>query len=223
MGSLNRHMEHFSAEDIGGADAAGNHSGSGAVNACVRSLGAAKSEFHNPVTLGCIYHPRCLGGNQRLVVDNIKKGGFNQLSLHNRRDDFDKGLTGKYNCAFRNSINIAGKMEIFQIFQKILFKQSCAAKVVDIILFKMQIFNIFDDLLQTGTDRVAAPYRVAAVKCIENDGFIGILFLKISLHHSQLIEICQQSKITFTHRCSPSPGCPLSIEETSDFVGVKYR
>ena len=71
-----------------------------------------------------------------------------------------RGSRGNTTVPSGIALNIAGKMEIFQIFQKILFKQSCAAKVVDIILFKMQIFNIFDDLLQTGTDRVAAPYRL---------------------------------------------------------------
>ena len=51
----------------------------------------------------------------------------------------------------------------------------------------MQIFQVFDHLLQTGADGITVIAWVAAVKCIENDGFVGILFLKVALHHGQFV------------------------------------
>ena len=66
----------------------------------------------------------------------------------------------------------------------------------------MQIFNIINDLIQTGCDRVAVAAGIFAVKGIKNDRFICIAFI-IALHHGELIEIREQSKIQCTHKDTP--------------------
>ena len=71
MGSLYRHVEHLSGQYIGGADAAGDHSGAGPVNTGIRTLGPAQAEFHHAVSLGSVDHPVSLCSNQALVVYNI--------------------------------------------------------------------------------------------------------------------------------------------------------
>ena len=59
------------AENIGGADTSGDHGGSGTVDSGIRTLGTAQAKFHDTVSLGCMDHAGCLGGDQALVVDDI--------------------------------------------------------------------------------------------------------------------------------------------------------
>jgi len=94
-------------------------------------------------------------------------------------------------------------MESAQVLQKIFLKQSDRAQVVDVTLVEMKVFYIVNDLLKSGTDRITAVYGVVAVKCIENDSLICIFLFEIALHHCQLIKICQQGQVAFTHKKSP--------------------
>ena len=70
MGSFNRHIEHFTAEYVGSTDTSGNHGCTGAVNTCIRSLGAAQTKFHNAISLGCMDNAGSFGRNQALMVNN---------------------------------------------------------------------------------------------------------------------------------------------------------
>ena len=86
------------------------------------------------------------------------------------------GSSGKYDGALRDRIDIAGEMEIRQIFQKIFIKDAEASQIIDIFIAEMQIFNIINHLIQTGCDRIAAAAGIFAVKRIKNDRFICICF-----------------------------------------------
>ena len=57
------------------------------------------------------------------------------------------------------------------------------------------------DLIQTGGDGISVAVRIGTEECVENNGFIGVLRMKIALHHGQFIKIRKQSQILSTH-CS---------------------
>ena len=69
----------------------------------------------------------------------------------------------------------------------------------DVLGIDMEVFDVFDDLLQAGGDGKAVAVRIVAVKSVEDHSFIGILGIKITLHHGQFIEIRQQRQVAFTH------------------------
>ena len=46
----------------------------------------------------------------------------------------------------------------------------------------MQVTDVFDDLFQTGCDRITAVTRVLSVESIKYNNLIGRVF-KITLHH----------------------------------------
>ena len=48
VGSLYWHVKKLAAEHVGGADTAADDSGTGTVNACIRALGAAKTNSMMP-------------------------------------------------------------------------------------------------------------------------------------------------------------------------------
>ena len=83
-------------------------------------------------------------------------------------------------------------MEGFQVFQKISVKDTQRCQIGNIFFCKMKVFNVVDDLLQTCGNGIAAVTGIAAVKCIENNSFVAVLVVKIALHHSKLIKVCEK-------------------------------
>ena len=112
------------------------------------------------------------------------------LRLHNGSYHFYQWFHRKYHTALRDRIYVAGKMKTCQIIQKVFGKTAKSPEIVNIIIIKMQTFDVINDLIQAGTDSVAAVVRILAVKQIKYHSLIGVIF-KISLHHSKLIQVCQ--------------------------------
>ena len=71
MGAFDRNIKKLAAKNIGGADTPADYGCSGAINTCIRALGAPKAKFHNTVSFGSIADPGGLGGNQALMIDNV--------------------------------------------------------------------------------------------------------------------------------------------------------
>ena len=64
----------------------------------------------------------------------------------------------------------------------------------------MQILDVVDDLRLTCADGITAVAGIVAVEGVKDDNILIMIF-KISLHHGQLIEICEQGKVQCTHVC----------------------
>ena len=193
-----RNIEELAGQHIGGTDTAADHGSTGAVDTGVRSLRPAQTELHDTVALGSVYHAGALGGNQALVIDDIQNSGFYQLGFHNRRDYLHQRLPRKYDGSLRNRIDIAGEMEIAQVFQKVLVEELQTSQIFDVVLVKGQILNIIDDLVKARRDGKAVAGGIFPVKGVENNSFIGVIF-EIALHHGELIKIGQQSQVHCTH------------------------
>ena len=191
VGSLHRHVEHFAGEHVGGADTAGDHGGSGAVDSRVRSLGPAQAELHDAVALGRVDDALGLGGDQALVVDDVEQGRLHQLGLHDGGDDLHQGFPGEYDGALGDRVDIAGKAELMEIVQKVFLKHVQAAQIFDLVVGKMQVLNVLDHLFQPGADSEAVAVGIGAVKHIKDHRLVGVFFFKIPLHHGQLIQVGQ--------------------------------
>ncbi len=190
VGALHGNVEHFSRQDVGGADTAADHRRPGPVDTRIRSLSPAKAKLHNAVPSGGINHPGRLGGDQALMVDDIQNRSLHQLRLHHRSDHLQKWLPGKYHCSLRDGVDISREMKSSQILQKIILKKSQAPQILHVIGGEMQIPHIFNYLLQTRRYGKAAVAGILPVKRIKNHHLFRGIF-EISLHHGQLIQICQ--------------------------------
>ena len=195
MRPLHRHIEEFAGQDIRGADTSADHSGAGAPDAGVRTLGASETEFHDSVALCGVNDTGRLCGDQRLMVDNVQKCRFNKLGLHQWRNDLDERLSREDNRSLRNCVDIPGKMEASQILQKIVIEQTETSQVFDILRRKMKIAYVVDYLLQAAGYGIASVAWVVAVKSIKDDDLIGWI-LEITLHHGQFIEIGHHRQIS---------------------------
>ena len=88
VGSFYGDIKHLPAEYVGGSDASGNHGGTGAVNSCIRALSAAEPEFHHTISAGSMDNAGGFCGDKALMVNDVQKGRFNELGLHNGGNDF---------------------------------------------------------------------------------------------------------------------------------------
>ena len=124
MRSHNRYIKHFAGEYIGSSDASTDHSSSCSVQSRIRSLGAAKSELHDTVSLCRINNTGSFRSDQALMIQNCKNCSLNKLSLHDRSYDFQKRFSWEDDASLRDRINVSAKMKSAQIMKKILTEQS---------------------------------------------------------------------------------------------------
>ncbi len=101
---------------VAGGIAAADHRGPGAQHPRVRPLGPAQAKLHHPVPLGGPGHPVALGGDQRLVADQVEHGALNQLGLGQGRPHPHHGLPGEDDGALRHDVYIPLKAEVRQAF-----------------------------------------------------------------------------------------------------------
>lgn len=59
---------------------------------------------------------------------------------------FTRGSRGKIRLPSGDGVDVAGKFEIAQVFQKIFVKYFQTAQIVDVVRVKMQILDVVDDL-----------------------------------------------------------------------------
>ena len=112
MSSKYRHIEHFTGEYTGSTGTSANHCSAGTENTGIRSLGAAKTEFHDRVTFCCVAYTSCFGSDKALVVNDVEDCCFYKLGFHDRCNNFYKRLSWEYNSSFRDCIDITGELEV---------------------------------------------------------------------------------------------------------------
>ena len=71
MGSKHWHVKHLTSKHTGCSDTTTDHSCTGSKNTGIRSLGTAKTEFHDTSIVCRINDAGGLGGYEGLMVDNI--------------------------------------------------------------------------------------------------------------------------------------------------------
>src|SRR5699024_7715394 len=106
----------------GGGGTAGDIAGPGAQQSAVGAVGPAGAEFRNRAALGGPDDAVGLGGNQALVVQAQEHEGLNKLGLDGGGPDRENGLSRENGRPLRNSPDVAGEGEVFQIVQKLLCK-----------------------------------------------------------------------------------------------------
>ena len=179
----------------GRAMAAADVRGSRAQDSGVRALRPAGTEFQHGASLGGTDNTVGLGGDQALMVHAQQQIRLHQLRLNGGRADGDNRLPGENGRSLRHRPDIAGKLEIGQIVQKILAEALPFPQVRDVLRVKMQLLNILDDLLQTGRNGEPAPVRAAAEKQVKIGYAVGIAVGKVPRAHGQLVKIAEHRQI----------------------------
>ena len=133
MRAENGNVKKLTAKDIGGSCAARNHGSSCTIRSGIWSLCAAKTELHDGSALCGVADPGGFGCNQTLMIDDAQNGGFHKLRLHDGSDNLYNRLSRENQRALRHAVDIAVKMKICKIVQKIRIKNTGAAQIFDVL------------------------------------------------------------------------------------------
>ena len=161
-----------------------------AIGAGIGTLGTAQAEFHDAIAFCRIADARGLGGDEALVVDDVEKGRLDELRFHDRGNDLYHGLSGEHKGSFGDRVDRACEAEFGKVSEEILVKDAEPAKIIDVLFAEMELFDILYKLFDTAHDRIAAAEGIISEERVEDDSIVLFLILKISLHHSQFIQIC---------------------------------
>ena len=86
----------------------------------------------------------------------------------------------------------------------------------------MEVFHVVDHLLQTGGDGKTVSVGIGAEERVEDHGLVGILSMKIALHHGKLIQIRQQGEVSLAHN-NRSPCCFCIVLKSAGGKPVEIR
>ena len=183
------HTEELTGEHVARRLTAADHRRARTVNARIRPLRAAQTEFQHAVAARRLHHAGGLGGDQRLMVDDVEQRGFKKLRFHDRRNDADNRFAGENDRSLRNSQNFAGKPQGGQAGEKRLVKDIQAAQIGNIVLGKMEILDVFNGLLKAGRHGIGRHVALLAIEDIKAGAVIFHAEPQIAVHHRQLIQV----------------------------------
>ena len=173
--SRNGYVEHFARQNVRGGIASADNRRSRAVNARVRSLRAAKPEFHNVIALRRTANFCRLRGDKRLVIYHVQNCRFDELSLDNGGFDGENRLPRENHRPFGNGINIAREFKVFKIIQKILVEDVKFFEVCDFLFAEIKPENVIDDLFKPRRERIS--YKLfSAEENVEHGNFVRHAF-----------------------------------------------
>ena len=199
-GAERRNAETAVADGAGSADAAADICGTRAINGAVKALCTAGAELHNRSAVRSAHDAVCLRCDEALVVDGQQNHGLHKLCLNDRAAHGDDRLTREDRRALRHSPNIAGKLEVLQIIEKLFAKNVLGAQVIDILLRERKLTQVIDELLHACHNGKSAAVRHFAEKHIKvADGILKTVG-KIAVCHSDLIEIRQHGQVNMIVR-----------------------
>ena len=170
----------------------------------VHALGPAGTKLQHRPALGSPHQAAGLGGNQALVVDAQQGVSLNELGLRRRRPDRNQRFIGEYRRSLGHRPDVPGKAEGPQIVQEILFKKALCPQVGNILFVKMQILDILDQLLQAGSNGIAAAIGNPAEKDVKIGNALLHPLTEIAVGHGHLVEVEQhrQIQLLFALHCS---------------------
>ena len=172
--------------EVGRAGIARDRQGAGAGQRRIPTVRAPRAEIHHLPIAGGQHRAHALGGHERLVMDQIEHGGFDELCLGQRCLNGEDGLVGKADGAFRHGMDGAGEAEFPQGLEKIGRKATQAAQIVDFGRREVKVLQIVQHVRQSAGDQEIALCRQAAHEQLEHRGR-GHALGCIGLHHGQLI------------------------------------
>jgi len=129
MCSENRNVKHLAGQYVGSTGTSADHCSSGTEDSGVRTLGTAKTEFHDGIALSCVAYTCCLSGNKTLMVHNVQDGRLYKLSFHDRCDNLDHWLSREDHGSLRNCVDITGESEVAQILKEIILKDAKTSQI----------------------------------------------------------------------------------------------
>ena len=149
------------------------------------------------------HHPRSLGSNQRLEVQDIDETRLGQLRLRQRCGDAQDRLVAEEHRSFRHRMDVAGEMKIGELSEQFLSEAAGSPEPADVLGREAQIFEKIERLFEASRNQKAASGWKLADEEFENRR-LGLAVIQVGLEHVELIEVGQQRRRRLVHGTSPA-------------------
>ena len=196
VGARDGNVVHLAGEHVAGALAAADDGRARTVDARVGALGTAQAELHHRAALRRLHHAAGLGGDQRLVVDDVQERRLHQLRLEDGRGHADQRLAREHDGALRHGVHVAVEFKVAKLVQEVLVEDAQAPQVAQRLLVEAQVLQILDQLLQARHDRVVGGGVLAAIEHVKGRKVVPHAGLEVAVHHRQLVEIRHHRQIS---------------------------
>jgi len=124
-------------------------------------------------------------------VNLVHQIGLDELAFRQRRYHFEDRFIGKERCALRESVNLAREAELAQRLDKLGFEERQGGEVIQSGLVKAYILEVIQHRAQARRQQEVALLGQFAHRKRENRLVQHALGL-ISLHHGQLVKVCEK-------------------------------
>ena len=186
---------HLAGEHVARGHAPADDRRARAVDARVRSLRAAQAELEHAVALRRLHDAAGLGGDQRLMVDDVEQRRLHQLRLDHGRAHAHDGLGGEDDRALGHGVDVAREPEILQEVEEALVKRIQAAQVRDVLRGEVQAADVLDRLLQARGDRMRRLVALLAIEQVEHGDVLRHAVAPVAVHHRQFIQVGHHRQI----------------------------
>ena len=233
MSSPDRNSKALPGKEIGRAVTAADIGGSTCREAAIASLRPPQTKFQYGISSGGQTHPGRLGGYQRLKIEDIQQGGFQELALKDRPPYPQYRLVREDQRPLGETVHLAGQLQPAQISQKVGLEYRPAVvtgqapQIGDILGAESVSVQGFNDAGQPAGNGKTTPEGCAAEGEVE-DGFPVLPpGLPIAIGHGQLVEIGQEGVLTATLRLieTQDHSSPIGDDERNNraFPGCERR
>ena len=176
----------------GGAGKARDVARTGGHDAGFAAVRAAQAEIDQQLARRRKHHPRGLGGDQRLEMQDIDQPRLDQLRLGQRRGHAQDRLVGKEHRAFRHGMHVAGEAKSAQDARASPCQIGrCAPSQSISSAEKCRPSRKSSACSSPAATKKAAPGGKLANEELENRG-LGLAVIQVRLDHVELVEIGQQ-------------------------------
>src|SRR5260370_31014024 len=155
----------FRGQQIGSPGTAADEGSARSRQCAVDALGTAQAKLDDGFALGGEANARGFSSNERLEIDKVEKGSFQDLSLEDGALNAQQRFVGENDGAFGDGIQVASEPKSFEITQKALIEHRFSVvtanvgEVVKFTFFELKLLQKFDHLSEAAGDGEAALER----------------------------------------------------------------
>jgi hypothetical protein len=131
-------------------------------------------------------HARCLGRDQRLIMQQIDNSGFNELRLRQRRGYAQDRLVGKKYRTLGHCMHVPAEAEVGKSVEQRISEAPGRGKPIDVLGREPQPFQVIEDLFEPGCDQKSPSAGKLAEKEFKHS-CLRVPMLEIRLQHVELI------------------------------------
>ncbi len=195
VGAPDRDAEQPPGEDVRGGGRPPHVRRARGGEAAVGPLRPAQAEVDHLVSAGGEAHPRRLGRDERLEVDEVEQRRLHELGVEDRAAHAHERLVGEHHRALGHRVDVALQAQKGELGEEARVEDRPAVvaaqrgEVIDVLSREVEPRQELEGPRQPAGHREAAPERVRAEEEVEDGLLARAPGVAIGLGHRELVEV----------------------------------